>query len=112
MPSLWRRLVDRKALAADRKFLAAMEEIAFDRAQMSRLSPDRRDYVRVMIRAMRWWLREGYPKYGIDPPGRGDLPPRDRILGLYLDEHSEEDKKAAARGQAAQAASMRRYRPN
>ncbi len=100
----------RKALKADREFLLVLRGMTSRPYELERYSEERQYYVRVMERAMSWWLDGVYKKYDAQPPGPDAYEGRDRILLLYLDAHPEEDRTRAMQARDAQVAHMEGHR--
>ena len=93
---------------ADRLFRARLQLAAKDDALMWSLSPERRAYVLLALRAMDWWIasgRAGQPA-PLTPILAEDAAPRDRIIAAYLEGHPFEDFELAFRAIRAQAEHM------
>ncbi len=99
-----------RAAHADRLFRARLHVAERDKQLMWSLSPERRDYVELALRAMDWWVATG--RAGQLPPRsralRDDAPPRDQIIVAYLSAHRDrEDLGCAFRAMRAQARQAR-----
>ena len=82
-----------RAAHADRLFRARLQLAAGDEQLMWSLSPERRDYVTISLRAMDWWIGSG--RAGEIPPRsralRDDAPDRDLIIVAYLRAHRDDE---------------------
>ena len=94
----------RNAIKADRKFLLALNGLLEEPGRLATFSKPRQYYVEVMARAMTWWLDGAHKDFSAEPPGPENYAPRDRILLLFLDTHTGEDRTAALEAREAQAA--------
>ena len=93
---------------ADRLFRARLQLLARDDALMWSLSPERRAYVLLALRAMDWWITSGF--VGKPAPETSalvdDAAPRDRIIVAYLVGHPAENFELAFQSIRAQAEHM------